>query len=72
MELWHFDKHFGKNKRKRGLTGKHFGVFSLTHKTTNSNERFNPKMEISSAFLFKIMTLFSIFKKGRGDLPSPS
>ena len=28
VELGHFDKDFVKNTRKRGLTGKHFGVFS--------------------------------------------
>ena len=28
VELGHFDKHFVKNTRKRGPSGKHFGVFS--------------------------------------------
>ena len=28
IELGHFDKHFVKNTRKKGPTGKHFGVFS--------------------------------------------
>ena len=29
VELGHFDKHFFKNTRKRGPSGKQFGVFSL-------------------------------------------
>ena len=35
MEFGHFDKHFVKNTRKEGLTGKTFAFFSLdTLKTT--------------------------------------
>ena len=33
QESGHFDKRFVKNTRKRGLAGKHFGVFSATLKT---------------------------------------
>ena len=34
------------------------------------NEKYNPKMDTIRVFLPKIRTLFSIFKKGRGGLPS--
>ena len=35
------------------------------------NGQFNPVMDTIRAFLSKIKTLFSIFKKSRGGLPSP-
>ena len=31
LELGHFDKHFFKNTRKGGPSGKHFGVFFPRH-----------------------------------------
>ena len=42
---------------------------SVERKSTKGKS--NPKMDTIRVFLSKIRTLFSIFKKGRGALPSP-
>ena len=52
VELGHFDKGFVKNTRKRGPTGKHFGIFSPRYSQNYIlNGKFNPKMDTIMAFL---------------------
>ena len=63
VELRNFDKHFGKNTRKTGPTGKQFGNFSPTYPQNYIlNGKFNPKMNTIRTFLSKIRTPFSISK----------
>ena len=71
FELGHFDKYFVKKTRKRGHAEKHFGVFFLDIlKTTFWMENLILGKIQSGPFLSNIRTPFSIFKKGRGGLPS--
>ena len=71
LGLGHFDKDYVENSRKRRPTGKNFGAFSPRYSwNVILNRKFNPKMDTFKAFLSKIRTLFSIFKKGMGSLPS--
>ena len=64
VELGYYDKDFVKNTRKRGPTGKHFGVLSPRYSQNYFlNGKFNPKVDTIRTFLSKIRTLFSIFKK---------
>ena len=61
VELRNFDKHFVKNTRKRGPTGKQFGNFSPRYSQNYIlNGKFNPKMNTIRNFLSKIRTPFSI------------
>ena len=63
VELGHFDV--------SGPTGKHFLDFSpIYSENFILNRKFNPKIDTIRAFLSKIRTIFSIFKKGRGCLVS--
>ena len=72
-ELGHFSKHFVKNAKNGGPSGKHLGVFSPIYSQNYIfNGKFNPKMDTIRATFSKIKTLFSIFKNGRGGLPSSS
>ena len=68
VKLGHFNKNFVKNTRKKGLKGKHFGVFfsqMLLKLYFELNDGHNQGLS-------KINTLFSILKNGRRRLPSPS
>ena len=69
VELGHFDEHFVKNTRKRGPTGKYFEVFSSRY-SLSLNGKFKQMMDTIRAFISKIKTLISIFKKGRGGFSS--
>ena len=73
MSLGHFSKHFVKNTKNWGTSGKHLGAFSPTYSQNYIfSGKFNSKVVTIRAFFSKIKTLFSIFKNGRGDLPSSS
>ena len=62
VECGHFDKHFVKNRRKRGSAGKSFVVFfSYTFWMENLTQRW-----IQSGPFFPKSGHFSIFKKGQG------
>ena len=70
LELRYFDNHFVKNTRKRGPAGKHFGVFSPRYSSNYIlNRKLNAKINTIRGFLFKIRTLFLIFKKGQRRSP---
>ena len=72
-EKGHFDKDFVKSTRKCSPAGKHFGVFLPRYfKNYMLTGKSNPKMNTIRAFLSKIRTIFSIFKKGWGGLRSPA
>ena len=45
-------------------------VHSIRSQYKLLNGKFNPKMDTVRTFLFKIRTLFLIFKKSRGGFPS--
>ena len=64
MELGHFDKHFDKNKRKRGPVRKDFVCI-----LTEMMKKCNPMIDKIRAFLSKIRTFFSIFIKDRETSP---
>ena len=64
VELGHFDKHFDKNKRKRGPVRKDFVCI-----LTEIMKKFNPMIDKIRAFLSKIRTFFSIFIKGTETSP---
>ena len=60
MALRHFDKDFLKKTEKEALQGNIL------------NEKFSPKMATIRAILPKTRTIFSMFKKGMGGVPSRS
>ena len=72
LELWHFEKHFIKNSRTNGQTGKNFGFFLLDKvRDCILNEKFNPKMTKIRTLFLKIRALFSNFQESAGET-SPS
>ena len=68
FELWHFEKHFIKNSRTKGQTGKKFRFF-LLDKLRNCilNEKFNPKMTKIRTLFLKIRALSSNFQESAGE-----
>ena len=69
---WHFEKHFIKNSRKTGQTGKNFRFFLLDKlRNCNLNQKFNPKMTKIRILFLKIRALFSNFQESTGET-SPS
>ena len=68
FELWHFEKHFIKNSRTKGQTGKNFRFF-LLDKLRNCilNEKFNPKMTKIRTLFLKIRALSSNFQESAGE-----
>ena len=66
LTLW---QSFSQKHQKKGPTEKFRNFFSYTLNYILYG-KFNPMMEWMRAFISKIKAIFSVFKKGRGDLPS--
>ena len=63
VEIGHFDKHFVKNTRKKGLAGKNFRVFPPRYSSNNIlNRKFNTKLDTIRTFFSKIRALFPLFQ----------
>ena len=73
LKLWLFDKHFIKNSKTKGQTGKNFGFFfPEILRNCILNEKFNPKMTKIRTRFFKIRALSSNFQESGGETSSSS